>query len=419
LSPRAGERPRADGDVARATARIQPAATLRLLALRGRVITSRPAMVAVAAAARRGGRVYTLWPDQRQPMISADMGYPPAAEWLRRTLVPTLRRLPDAAGWMALRAGAVLVAERRGLAEQLGERVLGSGPRVRIAMFSPSGQPVSKVICFLLREGEQEPRLVVKAMAEPHFSGRLRSESKLLAAVRDRVAHDVRVAGALPPAPLFAGEFGAEFMLAEPYDPLGTATGSGTREEAVQWLRAFQEASYTRPRPWDADDARWALDVTRDTWRLAGRAAEDAVLERLRGLLGELRRRPVPRCAVHGDFWRGNVAARDGRIRIYDWEWSELDGTPLFDLWTYELAELRVRARAGERALEPPLRAALARVEEELLQRGLDERLALVTLAPVLGGLSFRIRRRLDMPDEMEQPSTAVIAAAERLLLSW
>ena len=67
------------------------------------------------AIARRGRRTYTLWPDHRQPMISADMGYPPAAEWLRRTLVPTLRRLPDAArdeaffGVAAGRPGLTLV----------------------------------------------------------------------------------------------------------------------------------------------------------------------------------------------------------------------------------------------------------------------------------------------------------------------
>jgi hypothetical protein len=126
----------------------------------------------------------------------------------------------------------------------------------------------------------------------------------------------------------------------------------------------------------------------------------------------------LPRCAVHGDFWRGNVAARDGSVRVYDWEWAAADGMPLFDLWTYELAELRLLARAGGGQLESELGNALVRLQTELRRRELDDRLALATLAPVLGALSFRIRKRLAMPDEMERHSLAVMAAAERLLVS-
>jgi hypothetical protein len=382
------------------------------------VLRTRAAIVAAATRARRGGSTYTLWPDAGQPMIAADMGYPPAAEWLRRTVVPTLRRLPDAAGWMTLRAGAALVAERQGLAGQVAATVLVPDTPLRIALFSPSGQAVSKAICFVFAEGDEEPRLVVKAMAEPRFSGRLRTESELLASVRERVASDERVADALPAAPSFHGDVAGEFILAEPFDRLGAAAGSATQERALQWLRAFHAASRTREHAWDADDDRATLASTAVTWRLAGRPAEDAVAARLRSLLAPLRGAIVPRCAVHGDFWRGNIAACERSIRVYDWEWCRLDGTPLVDLWTYELAELRLRARTGDQALEALLRDALGRVESELRERGLDERLALATLAPVLGELSFRVRRRLGMPDEMERPSIAVIAATEHLLLS-
>jgi hypothetical protein len=90
----------------------------------------------------------------------------------------------------------------------------------------------------------------------------------------------------------------------------------------------------------------------------------------------------------------------------------------VFDLWTYDLAELRLRARAGEGSLERHLGPALERVRGELRQRGLDERFALATLAPVLGALSFRVRTRLAMPDEMERHSIAVMRAAEELLLA-
>jgi hypothetical protein len=393
------------------------APTLRLLAEGGRVVTSRPRIVAAAARARRGGRVYTLWPDARRPMLSADMGYPRAADWLRRTIVPTLRRLPDAATWMSLRAGAALVDGREGLAARLGMRVMRQAPPPRVALFSPSGQPVSKVICFLFRVGDAEPRTVVKAMADPAFDWRLRAELDVLQSIRHGVAHDARVARTLPSEPLFAGEDGGEFVLVESFDRLATATGSGTRSLAFDWLRDFQAASFRGDRPWDAADEQSALLAVRDAWRLAGRATDDdAVVTRVRELLAPIRGTPVPRCAVHGDFWRDNIAARDGWIRVYDWEWAALDGSPLVDLWTYDLAELRVAARRGDRALEDRLREALARVEDELRARGLDDRLALGMLAPVLGALSFRIRTRLAMPDEMEPHSISLMTAVERLL---
>ncbi len=210
-------------------AQIASGATLRLLAQRGRIVTSRARIVAAALRARRGSSTYTLWPDARQPMISADMAYPPAADWLRRTMVPTLRRLPDTATWMSLRAGAALIGERIGLAAEVGLRLLDSAVTPRIAMYSPSGQPVSKAICFLFREGEKEPQIVVKAMAEPRFDWRLRREAAVVETIRSRVEGDDRVTSALPPRPLFAGESAGEFVVAEPFDPVGVAAGSGTR----------------------------------------------------------------------------------------------------------------------------------------------------------------------------------------------
>ena len=390
---------------------------LRLLAARGRVVTSRRRILAAAAAARRGGRAYTLWPDAGAPMIAADVAYPPAAEWLRATMVPTLRRLPDAAGWMALRAGAVLVPREPGLALEVAARVApAGGPVLRVAMYSPSGQAVSKVVCFVFGEGEHEPRLVVKAIADPRFGWRLHDESAALEGVRARVAHDAAVAAALPPAPSFARQVRGDVVVAEPFDPLGTATGSGVRGPAMGWLRAFQAASATGARPWSDDEQAEVLRGVREAWGLAGLGTGDRVAARVAGLVEALRGVEVPRCAVHGDFWRENVAAVGGRVRVYDWEWARLDGTALVDLWTYELAELRILARAGRPALEEPLAEALYRVAAELRARGVDDRLAAATLAPVLGALSFRVRTHLRTGDEMERHSIALMRAAQQVL---
>jgi len=315
---------------------------------------------------------------------------------------------------MSLRARAALIGKADGLAVQIGARFVSGAP-LRVAMYSPSGQAVSKAVCFLFREGDPDPRLVVKAMAEPRFDWRLRTESAVLESIRTRVAHAGDLGATLPPTPLLAAEAAGEFIVAESFDPLASATGACPRERAWDWLRAFQAASGSREQQWGDADERETLDAVRDAWQLAGSGTADAIAARVRTLLASIRGTVVPRCPVHGDFWRGNIAARDGSLRVYDWEWAALDGTPFVDLWTYELAELRLLARQGA-ALDAELAAALERVQNELRLRKLDERFALATLAPVLGALSFRIRTRLRMPDEMERHSMSVMTAAERLL---
>src|SRR5829696_4298406 len=164
---------------------------------------------------------------------------------------------------------AALVGEEPGFAAEVGGAVLGTETPLRVAMYSPSGQAVSKALCFLFREGEKEPRLVVKAMAEPRFSWRLRRESALLESIRAQVRHDATVTAGLPEAPLFAGDAAGEFMLVEPVDALGTASGESSREQALQWLRQFQVASRSCERRWGSENERTTLAVAEDAWRLA------------------------------------------------------------------------------------------------------------------------------------------------------
>jgi hypothetical protein len=395
------------------------APSLRLLARRGRILTSRPAILSAAARARLRSTMslYTLWPDAAQPMICADVAYPAGAEWLRGTVVPTLRRLPDAAGWLAVRAGGALLAGRPGLAARVAPEAVEIGGIPRVVMVSPSGQKVSKAIAFVFAEGDAEPRAVVKAMADPRFGPRLRRETELLDELRRRTSSVPTVADALPPPPTLAAELDGEFVAVERLDGLALLTGNSERAPALAWLHSFQDATHTRDEPWSEAEASELAAAVADAWRLAGAPSPAAVSGRVSGLLAELVGTSVARCAVHGDFWRGNIAAEGHRLRIADWEWGATDGIPLFDIWTYELAELRWRAAKGERDLERPLHAALGRVREEVVTRGLDVRWALATLAPVLAELSFRIRKRVGMPDGMERPSTEVLRAVDRILL--
>src|SRR5205085_10117587 len=121
----------------------------------------------------------------------------------------------------------------------------------------------------------------------------------------------------------------------------------------------------------------WGRHAPDDHEAVAARVGELA-----RGLLGA----ELPACAVHGDFWRGNIAHTGEHMRVYDWEWAELTGRPLFDLWTYELAELRQSASepGTDAELEAATVAALGRVEDDLRAWGLDPRFARASLAPAL-----------------------------------
>ena len=348
-------------------------------------------------------------------MLSADVSYPPAAEWLRNTIVPTLRRLPDAATWMSLRAGAAIVADGPGLAERAAQRVLPAGATPRVCMHSPSGHDVSKAICFLFMDGETQPRVVVKAMVDPRFTDRLRDEVNVLETIADLVSHEPGVAAALPPRPIATAELDGEFATVESLDPLAAGTGRAARTASLDWLRSFHRASSAGARTWAPADANRAVATVRDAWLAAALTSADAMAERTAVLLRRLVGDELPRCAVHGDFWRGNIAAADGRLRVFDWEWAKPEGMPLFDLWTYELAELRLQAARGERHLEPGLHAALAAVKDELEVRSIEPSWAVATLAPVLAEFTFRIRRRLGTPSSMEGPSMVLMAAAERL----
>jgi hypothetical protein len=351
-------------------------------------------------------------------MICADVAYPPGAEWLRRTIVPTLRRLPDAAGWLAVRSGGAMVAERPGLAVRAVAQAVEISGIPRLAMVSPSGQAVSKAISFVFAEGEPEPRAVVKAIADPRFSPRLRRETELLNELRRRTSSVPAVADALPAPPTLAAELDGEFIAVERLDELALLTGNSERAPALAWLHSFQDATHTRDARWSAAEASELAAAVADAWQLAGAASPAAVSGRVFGLLEELVGAAVARCAVHGDFWRGNIATEGDRLRVADWEWGATEGIPLFDIWTYELADLRWRAAKGERDLERALREALRSVREEVVARGLDVRWALATLAPVLAELSFRIRKRIGMPDGMERPSREVLRAVDRILLA-
>jgi hypothetical protein len=395
-----------------------PGAALRLVASDGRLVSWRPLVLTIGGLARVGSiRAHTIWPSAAHPYVAMDVGYPPAAEWFRNTMESPRWRFPGAATWNVLRARAVLLGPADGLAVAAAERALGhANRRRRFVLYVHTGHPISKALCFVFEPGEAEPSVVVKAMPFRRFKGRLQAEVERLASVRAVVAHDREVAAALPPAPLYAGEIGDDYVVVEQADPLAGAAGRDDRAAAMSWLEGFQTVSSRGATPWSEEDDADVLSSIDDAWGRARPSSRAGVAERTRALLADLRGSRVPRCAVHGDFWRGNIARDGGRLRIFDWEWAELQGTPMFDRWTYELAELRMRASRGEHDLADPLARALERVTADLAPTELASELALATLPAVLARLAYRIRNATGLDDRMETPSALVMTAVEEVL---
>lgn len=383
------------------------------------MLSLRPAVVVAGLVARAARRpAYTLWPSRERPLVVVDVGYPPAAAWLQSFSSRRRRRFPDAATWNVLRARGLMLGPPSRLALEAAGVALRRPPRrPRLALYSGTGETYLKVTCFVFEEGSTEPVLVIKMMPDERFAPRLHFETEVVEVLRAALDGKPELTSTLPLTPLFAGEIAGDYLVAQPLDPLA-AGERPDRETAVGWLRAFQGATGFDPAPWGPHDDDRELGLVRDAWGRARPDQEGAVARRVAELLLELRGDSVMNCAVHGDFWLGNMTRRDGKLRIYDWEWTELKGRPFFDIWMFELGELRQRAETGETELEDPLTASLGRVREELEQRGIDARFALATLAPAIGLITFRERRATGMPGGGEESSRHLMRAAEGLLLS-
>ncbi len=375
-------------------------------------------MTGALAGRLLGVRAYTVWPSVEHPQFAADVALPAAATWLQNTFGDApARRIPGPATWSALRARGLLWGRPSRLVTDALAGVRGTADGVRLALYSPTGQSNSKIACFVFARGSREPDLVVKAMPERRFTERLRHETEIVEALRDRLGRAGAATDALPLAPLLAGIVAGDYVVVQVVDPLASATGAASPPDAaLRWLRAFQEGTTRALAPWSPADTAAALDAVRDAWGRARPRAVEAVAARAGSLLRALEGVEVRRCGVHGDFWRGNLAQRGARLRVYDWEWARAEGTPFFDLWTWELGPLRRGAERGDRELLAGLSAALARVRAELHTCGVDERFGLATLAPSLGELTFRVRRATGVAGGAEAESALLMDAAAELL---
>jgi aminoglycoside phosphotransferase len=120
------------------------------------------------------------------------------------------------------------------------------------------------------------------------------------------------------------------------------------------WITAFQEATTGESEHLDMDGGV----STRLRRRFSGENPLDADLEKLTGIYERLRSNHVPRTAVHGDFWSGNLLVERGRVTgSVDWEAGATVGEPVRDLVRFALMYalyLDRRTRAGRRVAGHP-----------------------------------------------------------------
>ncbi len=123
---------------------------------------------------------------------------------------------------------------------------------------------------------------------------------------------------------------------------------------AASWLADFQVATA-------ADAAAVDMDcgvVPRLRERYPANDSLEGSIDRLCQIYGRLRCDEVPRTAVHGDLWFGNLLLRgDGISGVVDWESGVMSGEPVRDLVRFGLAYalfLDRRTRAGRPVVGHP-----------------------------------------------------------------
>jgi len=382
-------------------------------------VGARPIVVAGALLARlRLLRCFAVWPNAATPSVAFDPRNPRAGDWLRRVHEPAARRrrVTGAATWQALRARALLLPTGSSPAVEVAARALGrrlSSPDV--AFLSSNGSR-NKVMCFVFEGAASTPTAVVKTMADWRRADWLRREVDMLAAIRERTEQAPAVARRLPSRPLLTGTAGRDYFIVESIDRLAPRTGKADRSSSLAWLSEFHDATTENHAAWSEHDAHVAIEAVERGWRRYRRSAADAVVDEVRRRMIALLGRPVPRCGLHGDFWRGNIAGSADDLRVYDWEWAQLRCPPFFDMWTYELADLRADAVRPGACVEDELAAALPRVRGQISRAGLDEDFAEATLAPSAAILAIRIRDATATPNGWEDAAPVLFRAVETVL---
>ena len=212
-------------------------------------------------------------------------------------------------------------------------------------VLGPSKDPNAKVTILLVSPVSKRTVLAVKAPTTDRSATAVETERKVLSELAKLPARHVLET---IPRPVDAVEFDgrqAVVMTAVPGTPMmmsylrrrhrRSATNVAADFAAADgWLDSLRRATAGEPCPLAMGEAV----PERLRRRFAGDERLDADLDRLAEIYSRLREEAVPRTAVHGDFWFGNILVANGRVSgVVDWEAGSRWGEPTRDLARFAL----------------------------------------------------------------------------------
>lgn len=293
-----------------------------------------------------------------------------------RLLLPLLRRLIRMRLGPALLPHQVVVLGRRG-----GTGLADGAPAYLRGLAAPAGFDLAgyragiatqgqydsnKVAAFLFAGGSEAPELIVKLTRAPRFNFRLEREFRSLSRLRQGGFLEE---GTYPEA-LFLGYHEGHAALGQKAlqgAPLRARTRGEAScpfaNDAIDSLIRLGAASADVSAATPAEVSAWLLRLL-DRFReiYSPTEAEAGFLEeRIRSLGGQ--RAPVPLVFRHGDAGTWNVMVTgSGRVAFLDWEASEPQGPPLWDLFDFlrSFGMWGARTRGGGRGTEAYRESILA-----------------------------------------------------------
>jgi aminoglycoside phosphotransferase (APT) family kinase protein len=208
-----------------------------------------------------------------------------------------------------------------------------------------SKDPNAKVTLLLVSSDTGRPMLAAKVPTTDGAAVAVEAEMRALEQIRALVSDDLRetiprvvdvvnfdgrpaaVASAVPGTPMTVSYMRRRHTRS-------TARVAADLAAVGAWLTGFQRDTIRGRGPLNMDG-----DVAA---RLARRFPDDAELgadlERLAELHARLECETVPRTAVHGDLWFGNVLLHEGSVSgVVDWEAGAASGEPTRDLVRFAL----------------------------------------------------------------------------------
>lgn len=205
------------------------------------------------------------------------------------------------------------------------------GTPIRLLHVGLNAHRQNKILLFGFRKELRTPVVVCRLSRTPLGSELLRQEALTRYVAYERLGPDEREA--MPW--LVVEELPTGTCLIEPY-VTGSPVALPTRPEdlaawgalSLAWIKGLRQATLNRIAAPEVlcTQAEWTL-------RRAAQGFDDPDIQRMAerlldeiGILAGL----LP-ATVHGDFWHGNLKLETGRLKVLDWEYSQIQGNPFFD----------------------------------------------------------------------------------------